>query len=283
MDKQWLQTEFLLKNGLQTVFVILFLVTLRYFIARYIRNSENSWTSQQRLRWIGYVRNTFFSILLFAIIYIWGEAIHGFAVSVFAIAFAIVFTVKESLMNLNGALVRFRGNSYDIGDRIEVKNIRGDVIDMSLLTTTILEVGRGASAHQYTGKRIVFPNAILLTDPIINESFLEKYYINNICFPLTSSEDWKKAKELLLRIAQEECAPYIEQARYRFRKIEKHRSLELPSVEPKISIQLPAPSIIHLYLKIPSPESLKGRLEQIVITRFLEEFYPKSNVENIEN
>ncbi|GAB4192500.1 MAG: mechanosensitive ion channel family protein [Simkaniaceae bacterium] len=276
MDKQWLQSD-LFKNGVATVILAFVLLTARYLSAKYIRRAEKSWTSQQRLRWIGYVRNIFFAILLLGLIYIWGEAIHGLAVSVFAIAFALVFAVKELFMNMNGALVRFRGGAYDIGDRIEIKNIRGDVIDMSLLTTTVLEVGRGAAAHQYTGKRIVFPNNLLLTDPVVNESFLENYYMNNIRFPLHIGDDWKAAKEILLRIAQEECAPYIEQARYRFRKIEKNKSLELPSVEPKISIQIPDPDTIHLHLRIPSPGHLKGRLEQVVVTRFLDEFRAKGN------
>ncbi len=274
MIDQWLQSD-IFKNIIATFSLAFVLLTARYFSARYIRHAEKSWTSQQRLRWIGYIRNVFFAILLLGLIYVWGEAIHGLAVSVFAIAFALVFAVKELFMNMNGGLVRFRGSAYEIGDRIEIKNIRGDVIDMSLLTTTILEVGRGAAAHQYTGKRIVFPNNILLTDPVINESFLENYYMNNIRFPLHSSDDWKQAKEILLKIAHEECAPYIEQARHRFRKIEKNRSLELPSVEPKVSIQIPDPTTIHLHLRIPSPGHLKGRLEQIVVTRFLEEFRRK--------
>jgi small-conductance mechanosensitive channel len=276
MEKYWLESE-IFRNAVSTVLLAVVLLTARYLSAKYIRHAEKSWTSQKRLRWIGYIRNIFFGLLLLGLLYIWGEAIHGLAVSVFAIAFALVFAVKELFMNMNGALVRFRGGTYDIGDRIEVKDIRGDVIDMSLLTTTVLEVGRGAAAHQYTGKRIVFPNNLLLTDPVVNESFLGNYYMNNIRFPIHIHEDWKKAKEILLRIAQEECAPYIEQARHRLRSIERSKSLELPSVEPKISIQIPDPDTIHLHLRIPSPGHLKGRLEQVVVTRFLEEFKGQDN------
>ncbi len=66
------------------------------------------------------------------VIYLWGETIQGFAVSVFAIAFAIVFSVKELCMCFNGSLVRFRGKSFEVGDRIQIAAIRGDVIETTV-------------------------------------------------------------------------------------------------------------------------------------------------------
>ncbi len=214
----------------------------------------------------------FFIVSTMAVIYIWGEAIQGFAVSVFAIGFAMVYSVKELFMCLTGSIIRFRGHMYDIGDRIDVAGVRGDVIDIGILSTTLLEIGRGAANHKLTGKRIVFPNSSLLEKSVVNESFLGNYYMINIRIPLKIDEDWKKAQRILLQIAQETCAPYMEQARHQIRRMEKMKSLELPSVEPMVSLQIPSPDAIDLHLRIASPAHMKGRLEQLIITRFLEEF-----------
>lgn len=272
MDQFWSVENFITKKLIATAIVACILLTVRYFVARYIRASDKNWTASQRLRWIGLTRSVVFVALLLGIIYLWGETIQGFAVSVFAIAFAMVFSVKELCMAANGSFVRIRGHLFDIGDRIEVKGMRGDVIDTTLLSTTIQEVGKGAANHQFTGRRISFSNSLFLTETVINESFLDNYYMNNIQIPLPLTADWRRAKHILSEIAQEECAPYLEQARRRLRHLERTRSLELPSVEPRVTIQIPEADTVHLHLRLPSPIHLKGRLEQVVLTRFLEQF-----------
>ena len=276
MDKSWFIEQFLTTKLIATFVIAFVLLSTRYFVARYIRASNKSWTSLQRLRWIGLMRTIFFVMILMTIIYIWGETIQGFAVSVFAISFAMVFSVKELFMSMNGSIIRFRGHLYDIGDRIEINGMRGDVIDTTLLSTTINEVGSGAANHQFTGRRLSFSNSLLLKVPVYNESFLENYYMNNMEIPLKITDDWKGAKQILLTIAQEECAPYIEQARRRIRQMERSKSLELPSVEPRVTIKIPTHDILNLHLRFPSPVHLKGRLEQIVLTRFLDQFYSRS-------
>ena len=266
--------QFLTAKLIATIVLVVLLIGSRYYIVRYIRRARRDWTAQQRLRWIGSTRTFSFVLVLISVIYLWGETIQGFAVSVFAIAFALVFSVKELCMCFNGSLVRFRGKLFDIGDRIQLGEIRGDVIETTLLSTTIEEVGVGAMNHLYTGKRISFSNSLLLTQPVVNESFLENYYMILLNIPLTIEEDWKGAKQLLLMIAQEETAPYLEQARRRLRLLERSRGWELPSVEPRVTILVPAPKEVTLHLRMPPPIHMKGRLEQVILTRFLERFYP---------
>mgnify|MGYP001215256827 CR=1 FL=1 len=60
-----------------------------------------------------------------------------------AIAVALVIATKELILCVSGALIKGGARSFNIGDRIQVKEFRGDVIDQNLLTTTILEVGPG--------------------------------------------------------------------------------------------------------------------------------------------
>ena len=266
---------FLTTKLIATVVLVVLLWTSRYFIARYIRRSRRDWTSQQRLRWISSTRSFVFALILLSIIFLWGETIQGFALSVFAIAFAMVFSVKELCMAFNGSIVRFRGKLFDIGDRIEVGDIRGDVIDTTLLSTTLEEVGKGASNHLYTGRRISFSNSLFLTLPVINESFLENYYMIRMELPLKVGADWKEGKRLLLKIAKEETTPYLDQARRRILQMERRRGMELPSVEPRVTLGLPEPDHVVLHLRMPTPVHLKERLEQVVLSRFLEQFYAK--------
>lgn len=273
--------QFLTTKLIATVVLVLVLGASRYFIASYIRRSRRDWTSQQRLRWISSTRSFVFILILVSVIFLWGETIQGFAISVFAIAFALVFSVKELCMSFNGSVVRFRGKLFDIGDRIEVGEVRGDVIDTTLLSTTVEEVGRGASNHLYTGRRISFSNSIFLSQPVINESFLENYTMIRMEIPLKLEADWKGGKCLLLKIAEEEAAPYLEQSRRRMAQMERRRGMQLPSVEPRVTIGLPEVDKVVLHLRMPSPTHLKERLEQVVLCRFLERFYHDTPLEEL--
>lgn len=273
--------QFLTTKLIATIVLVFVLGASRYIIARYIRRSRRDWTSQQRLRWISSTRSFVFILILVSVIFLWGETIQGFAISVFAIAFAMVFSVKELCMSFNGSVVRFRGKLFDIGDRIEVGEVRGDVIDTTLLSTTVEEVGRGASNHLYTGRRISFSNSIFLSQPVINESFLENYTMIRMAIPLKLEADWKGGKSLLLKIAEEEAAPYLEQSRRRMAQMERRRGMQLPSVEPRVTIGLPEVEKVVLHLRMPSPIHLKERLEQVVLSRFLERFYQDAPLEKL--
>ncbi|MDN3504017.1 MAG: mechanosensitive ion channel family protein [Rhabdochlamydiaceae bacterium] len=262
-------------NLIGTGVLLIVILTIRTLTARYIRTSNKSWTSQQRLRGLGYIRSASIILFLLGLIYLWGEAIQGLAVSVFAIAFALIFSIKETCMSLNGAFLRLQGHTYEIGDRIIVKGIQGDVIDVSMLSTTVMEIGEGGSRHQLTGRKIVFPNSLLLTEHVTNESFLGNYQLLDLKFPLVMNEEWTRARDILMQVAKEECAPYLDHARNRVRLLEKTRSIELPSVEPKVRIHIPSPERIDVHLRVPCPSHLKERLSQVITTRFLEHFLKK--------
>ncbi|MCF7852764.1 MAG: mechanosensitive ion channel family protein [Simkaniaceae bacterium] len=274
--------KWIVGNLIGTAVLLLVILTVRTLAARYIRTTNKNWTSQQRLRGLGYLRT--FSVVLFLLgmIYIWGEQIQGLALSLFAIALAIVISVKETFMNLNGAFLRLQGHAYEIGDRICVKGMRGDVIDVSLLSTTVMEIGEGGSSYQLTGRKIVFPNSMLLTEFVINESFLGNYHMIDLTFPMYVTDNWKKGRDILMQIAKEECAPYLDHARNRVRMLEKSRSIELPSVEPRVSLHMPKSGKLNIYLRVPCPAHLKERLSQVITTRFLEQFYPPENENPME-
>jgi small-conductance mechanosensitive channel len=264
---------FLDKTFLSIAFGIMFFIA-KYLATKAVRTANKPWTAEQRLRWIGYLKSVSFGVLILGILFIWGEQLHNFAVSLFAIAFAVVFSVKELFMCFNGSLMRFRGNVFNLGDRIEINGFRGDVIDFNLISTTLLETGPGSNSHHYTGRMVTFPNSMLLGNFIMNESFMDHFFLHNILIPIKLEENWIEAKKLLLKIAQDECSPFLDQARKRAKEAARQRSVQLPSVEPRIIVKMIKPGKAQLIVRVPAPIHLKGRLEQTILNKFLEKFYP---------
>lgn len=265
-------TEILKKDKLAvSVVLALVVLLLRYLIGRIINRREEI-PGDIRRRWLVNTRFALIIVLFVGVAYIWVEEIRDLTFSLVAIALAIVIAVKEILLCLSGAFMRTVSGSFSVGDRIEIKGVRGDVFDHNLLCTSILEIGPGKSSNQYTGRAITLPNSAFLDSYLINESFTDEYVLHVFTIPIWAGEDWKAAEDALLKAAFLECSPYMSDTRKYMHRMGKRLGLDVPSVEPRVSITLPEPGRINLVVRIAIPTRLKSRIEQAIIRRFLESF-----------
>ncbi|HAV64967.1 MAG TPA: mechanosensitive ion channel protein MscS, partial [Verrucomicrobiales bacterium] len=198
--------------------------------------------------------------------------IRNVALSLVAIAVAIVIATKELILCFSGAIFRAGTNAYGVGDCVEISGLRGDVIDQNLFGTTILELGPTQGSRQYTGRAVILPNSLLLSHPLVTETYMGDYVVHFITIPMSVHDDWQKAEEILMKVAEAECEPFIEEARKHMASLEKKHWIDPPSVNPRVSIFCHDAQTLRLVLRIPTPARRKGRLEQSIIRRFLREF-----------
>ena len=147
---------------------------------------------------------------------------------------------------------------------------RGDVVDQTLLATTILEVGPGQNIHQHTGRAIILPNSLFLTTPVINETFLDEFVLHAFMVPLPADADWPLAESDLLQAAREECAGFLDEARSHIEDMVRREGLEPLSVEPRVTLRVEDAGKIVMLARVPVPARRKGRIEQAILRRFLQ-------------
>jgi len=269
----WLTTSdsTVVLDGLESLVLLAVVLVLRSILVRAISRNQ-SLTFKARRRWAINVRNTVAVIFVIGLVFIWAHELSAFAVSLVAVAVALVLATKELLLCLSGAVLRMGANVYSLGDRIEIHGLRGNVLDQNWLATTVLEIGPGRMSQQYTGRAVVFPNSLLLSHPLINETYMKAYIVHVMTIPLTADDDWRKAEQVLLDAAKAECGPFLEEARRHMKQVEGENWLDAPSVDPRVTIQLPEPGRINLLLRIPSPAHRTSRVEQAILRRFLSAF-----------
>lgn len=249
---------------LGTTLVLLVIVLLvRAVLSKLIRTSIRS--TELRRKWLVQTRNGLILLFLLGLVMIWGEELRTLALSIVAIAVAFVVATKELIMCFMGSLVKGGARSFDIGDRIQVKDFRGDVIDQNLLATTILEVGPGKLTHQRTGRATVIPNSLFVSEPVINESFTEDYVLHVFTVPFKREDDWQKAQKVLLEVAQAQCQPYLESARKYMRRLGDRSGLEVPMVDPRVSLQVPVAGEMHLVVRYPCRPAQRSAIEQAIL------------------
>ncbi|MDP3518362.1 MAG: mechanosensitive ion channel [Pseudohongiella sp.] len=247
-----------------SLILIVSVIALRSLLGRFIRRSVAA--TELRRKWLVQSRNGLLLLLMLGLILIWGEELRTLALSIVAIAVALVIATKELILCVIGTLLKTVSKSFDLGDRIQVKDFRGDVIDQNLLATTIMEVGPGKITHQRTGRTMVIPNAMFVSEPVINESFTHDYVFHVFTIPFRRDEDWHEAQKAFLESAKRHCAPYLEEVRKYMNRISIKRGLEVPSVDPRVTIQVPTAGEVHLIVRVPAKSGERGFIEQAILT-----------------
>lgn len=248
--------------------LLLAVLAAYHFAAAAIRRADWS-TLEARRRWLVMIRNVAILLFLLTLMVVWAAQLRTLALSVVGFAVAIVLVTKELIMCVTGGFLRSSTSLFRVGDRIEVKELRGDVIDLTMLTTTILEIGPQQLTHQYTGRAVVLPNSVFLTESVINESYTEDYVLHTTVVPLPRETDWRRDEAHLLQAAHEVCGEFIETARRHIERIGHQQGIDVPSVDPRVSVSLPEADELHLIVRFPAPARQKGRTEQEILRRYL--------------
>jgi small-conductance mechanosensitive channel len=87
---------------------------------------------------------------------------------------------------------------FELGDRIEIDGVRGDVVDISLLHHSLMEIGNWIGGDDRTGRVLHVPNASVLSSVVANYNKGWYQHIwDEIAVLVTFESNWKEARRLL--------------------------------------------------------------------------------------
>jgi len=132
---------------------------------------------------------------------IWFEGFQTVATFFGLLSAGIAIALRDLLVNLAGWIFIIWRRPLEVGDRIQVGEHAGDVIDIRVFQFTLMEIGNWVGADQSTGRIIHIPNGRVFTEPIANYSKGFQYIWNEVPVLITFESNWRKAKEILLEIA----------------------------------------------------------------------------------
>ncbi len=252
----------------KTLLLLAVVLAFRAVLVRSVSKNPTL-TLEAKRRWVVAIRNTAALGFLAGLVFMWLHELQTFAVSIVAIAAALVLATKELILCWSGAALRVGGKVYSVGDRIQIGGYRGVVLDHDAFATKLLEIGPGVTSHLYTGRIVVFPNSLLFTNGLVKENPPHDHGLYVLNVPLGSEADWQSAEHALLEAAKIECAPFLEEVNRQMKLLEQRNLLEAPSPEPRVTIQLLEPGRVHLVLRYPAPDRGRSRVEQAIIRRYL--------------
>ena len=268
MQETWvefIQDRTVLRNAIGSLILITSVMGFRYVAIRFVRQRLPA-RDKLQLRWAAQVRGFSYVILAFGLFIIWAAELQALAVSFVVFAMAIVWATKETLACVQGGMYRISSKSFEVGDRINIAGIRGDVIDPGLLSTLVLEVAQG---HQRTGRTISIPNSLFMTEPVLNESLAGEYMLHLMTIPVDRDADLAAIEQKALSAAQDACVDFLDDVRHPIASRYRRYGLIPPIVDPRVTYQLVDKDTVNILLRIPTPIRLERQVEQRVLRAVL--------------
>ena len=183
---------------LTSIIIILFLSLLRFIILKLVwRNTKDVKIRYQWNRMLSFII-PFTGIFLVGAI--WVPAFKQFGAFLGIITAGLAIALKDPITNLAGWLFILFRKPFVIGDRVQVGNHTGDIIDIRLFQFTMLEIGNWVEADQSTGRIIHLPNGKVFLEPQANYSTGFEYIWNEIKVLITFESNWTKTKGILEEI-----------------------------------------------------------------------------------
>jgi small-conductance mechanosensitive channel len=158
----------------------------------------------------------------------------GFAVGIIGAGLAVA--LQDVISSVAGAFTIGFSSLYTVGDRIQIGDTRGDVIDIGLLRTTLMETGNWVNSDIYNGRIVRIPNNAVLKGSVFNYSQGFQFIWDEIKVVLSTASDAQFAKDTFLRLASEAVGEYLFQAQISWKAIGDNYRSASPSLEPAVTL-----------------------------------------------
>jgi len=200
---------------------------------------------------------------LAALVLIWFEKLRVALTILGLLSAGVALALSGLIAAMAGWAFILLRRPFEVGDRIQVGDHAGDVIDIRLFKFTLMEIGNWVDADQSTGRVIHVPNGKVLTEVVINYTRGFHYIWNEIPVLLTFESDWQKAKRLLEEIAERHLGQSAERARQELKKAAERFMLYYTRLTPKVYTKVVDSGVLLTIRHLVEPRSRRGALEDI--------------------
>jgi len=223
------------------------------------------------------VRNAVFLAGASVILLIWLGFGSNFTVAMGILGAGIAFASQEMIGSLAGYVNVVTGNLYRIGDRVRIGDVTGDVLDISMLRTTVMEIGEWVKAEQYTGRVVTIANRYVFSDPVFNYTKHWEYLWDEITIPIAYDSDWQRAGNIMLDRAEAYTAHLQTDAQADLQALMKRYPVRETSVAPRLYTVM-TDNWIELTLRYVVEARERRRVTGLLHQELLEQFQREARI-----
>jgi small-conductance mechanosensitive channel len=225
-----------------SVLYAVFSIGVEEFFARRLSDSKTRYSFRKAVSLV------LILLILVVLLRIWVPNPQALLVAYGVVAAGLAVALQDLVKNLAGSLTIFLGGIFKVGNRVEINGVTGDVIDIGLFNTTLLEIKNWINADQATGRILSVPNGAVLNQPIKNYTKQHQYLWDEITVVVTPESDWSEAMNMLGIIGKEHTEAFIGKADKSLSNLERYYYVEGHVLDPNVYVK-PAPDGYALTLR----------------------------------
>jgi small-conductance mechanosensitive channel len=260
-------------------FVLLYIISslLRWFarIAGGRRNQMAAFWTRQGISLLTFI----FGALGF--MSIWFDNPTRLATGIGLASAGLAFALQKVITSFAGYFVILRGNTFNVGDRITMGGVRGDVIALNFIQTVIMEMGQPPSvqdadpgmwvqSRQYSGRIVTVTNSKIFDEPVYNYTRDFPFLWEEMHIPITYKDSRETVERILLECAAKETVNIEELAHPVLKTLEERFFIEAAELKPRVYVRLTdnwVEMTVRFLVKDHDIRGLKDRLSRDVINR----------------
>ena len=252
---------YLVENIFLSILIIILAIIVRTITVGIL--SRRLGGAKEKYYWIRAAKYIISAINIVLLIIIWGSEFQSFATFFGLIAAALTIALKDLFINMSGWIFILTRKPFQLGDRIQVGEHRGDVIDIRVFQFTINEIGNWVDADQSTGRIIHIPNGKVFTEPQANFSQGFSHIWHEINVLITFESNWQKAKEILTEIVNVHASKLSEEAKSTLIEASKKYMIIYNQLTPIVYTKVKDSGVQLSMRFLITPQSRRGTEEKI--------------------
>ncbi len=190
-----------------------------------------------------------FLLSLLGFVSIWFDNPARLATGIGLVGAGLAFALQKVITSFAGYFVILRGKTFNVGDRITMGGVRGDVIALNFIQTVIMEMGQPPSvqasdpgmwvqSRQYSGRIVTVTNSKIFDEPVYNYTQDFPFIWEEMHLPISYKDDRYAAERILLDVARRETIPIADIAQPTIDLLEERYAIQKVDLEPRVYFRL---------------------------------------------
>lgn len=213
------------------LFVLLLVHVVKKSLGKRIK-ADNWYRTKKIINGVGYV------LFVILVLTVYSDRLSGVAVALGVASAGIAFALQEVIASMAGWIAIMVSDFYRPGDRVQVGGIKGDVIDLGILRTTVMELGDWIDGDLYNGRIVRIANSFVFKEPVYNYSADFPFLWNEIKIPIKFGSDYDYARELIQKIANKLTDEYAQQSQAYWDEMVRKYAIENATLDTMVTMKI---------------------------------------------
>lgn len=254
---------------------IILIIVISHFLKKIIRRKVNDPANKYRSR---KAVNVFSYVMITSVVlFVYSDKLGNIGIALGLAGAGIAFALQEVITSIAGWISIVTTNSIRIGQRVKIGEITGDIIDIGVLKTTIMEVGGWVMGDLYNGRITELSNSFIFKEPIQNYSADYPFLWDEIAIPIRTESDFKLARKIFNEVADEVCGEYSKQSKKVWANMTGKYRVEDADVKPLVTLTFDE-NWITFTIRYVVDYKKRRSTKDLLFTRLLEEIEKYENI-----